>query len=151
MAVGGTLPDMGWREEHGEDYDVPEQITKIEGVRDLSWHNDVAPSFGVEDDDVSVRLWAEHPDEDRREYPGPRFNITTQGWTPQGHDAIYAAHGWDSSPGGQEDWPVWEGDDPDEAARQLVTHVSNVRQQLHLQRRQGRTARNDEFKHGRFM
>ncbi len=58
-----------WRTEQGEQFAVPDCVSKAEGIRDLSWHNDTCPSFGMylEDPPVELRIWAEHPDPDLRE------------------------------------------------------------------------------------
>ena len=62
------------------DYDVPAVITKDLRLVDISWHNDLSPSFvlaGREDEDV--QLWVGHPDPAIRKQewgtPVPRFNV----------------------------------------------------------------------------
>jgi hypothetical protein len=62
--------------EFGPAYEVPDAI--VDTLEDLSWHNDVCPSFGVEDNDGNgVRLWVEHPDVDQRESAfGSRYVVT---------------------------------------------------------------------------
>jgi len=59
-----------WVAEHGAEYRVPDAITKLEGIDDLSWHNDACPSFGkaVEDpvthDNHVVHIWVDFVDQD---------------------------------------------------------------------------------------
>jgi hypothetical protein len=74
-----------WKAEFGKNYNVPAIIAKAEGVEDISWHNDICPSFvwavldrGPEGEEHPLRLWVEHPDPHQRE-GGPeadRFFIT---------------------------------------------------------------------------
>ena len=71
-----------WKKEHGPDYEVPGVIDFMvkQGVlTDMSWHNDVCPSFGVDDHKNSqrgVRLWVDHPITFERETGNKRFAIT---------------------------------------------------------------------------
>lgn len=63
---------MSWIHEFGREYDVPRKIVDlvIAGLAsDLSWHNDLAPSFGTvsKDGKLEIRIWVEHPDKDQRE------------------------------------------------------------------------------------
>jgi hypothetical protein len=65
-----------WRKEFGDDYDVPHEVTAR--FIDQSWHNDISPSFAHRevpvDERRDLRLWVEHPDPARREFPhGCRF------------------------------------------------------------------------------
>lgn len=79
---------MSWRSEFGEEYAVPEEISKA--LYDASWHNDSAPSFWRKDDPASATphtetsltaefptyiLWVEHPDPAQREMGGKRFGV----------------------------------------------------------------------------
>jgi hypothetical protein len=85
--------------EFSADYAPPVEVTNLEGMKDLSWHNDTCPSFGVyrfrteaaripgdlrgperkptfvlhlyAGDYVELRIWCDHPD------PGlARFSLT---------------------------------------------------------------------------
>jgi len=67
-----------WIIEHDDDYEVPAEVTQIEGILDISWHNDTCPRFGVRPDGIGPNLWVEHPDPDRRELGGPRFMVSVQ-------------------------------------------------------------------------
>lgn len=64
-----------WRAEFGPGYQVPGVITDEPGIEDISWRNDVAPSFTfasvAELGTTDLRLWVEHPDPAERE-AGPR-------------------------------------------------------------------------------
>lgn len=79
-----------WISEHGADYDVPAEIADAEALDDLSWHNDVCPSFGKQVTDPEtgdvhdVRLWVEHPDPAQRESSSDaRFAVNYQPWSAQ--------------------------------------------------------------------
>lgn len=71
-----------WQAEHGADYEVPGLIDFMvkEGIlTDISWHNDVCPSFSVDDpadEERGVRLWVDHPVLSERETGNKRFAIT---------------------------------------------------------------------------
>lgn len=74
---------MSWIHEHGRAYEVPgfiEFLVEKKIIEDLSWHNDVSPSFGVSDDRTEklVRLWVDHPFKDHRETQGTRFAVTVE-------------------------------------------------------------------------
>ncbi len=73
-----------WRQEHGDDYDVPEIITSVEGISDMSWHNDTCPKFGIVVDDVEVVIWCEHPDPERWEAAYDRFQVYGMDWNDTG-------------------------------------------------------------------
>jgi hypothetical protein len=67
-----------WVDEFGPYYEIPGFLPFLvrKGVLgDLSWHNDVSPSFGLVNSDPNeeVRLWVEHPFKDQRE-TGPDDN-----------------------------------------------------------------------------
>ncbi len=79
---------MSWQSEFGEEYAVPEEISKA--LYDASWHNDSAPSFWRKDDPASATphtetsltaefptyiMWVEHPDPAQREMGGKRFGV----------------------------------------------------------------------------
>jgi hypothetical protein len=68
---------MTWIREFDESYAVPDCITQAEGIRDISWHNDVCPSFDVPLGKLmhALTIWADHPDLEKRELPGPRFSV----------------------------------------------------------------------------
>lgn len=93
---------MTWDYEHGEEYQVPREIT--EKLRDISWHNDVCPSFAAVEplldpcgDEHDLRLWVDHPDQDQRSY-GVRFCVNYNCWScvpvpgvsSNGDDDLYA-------------------------------------------------------------
>ena len=77
---------MGWKEEHGVDFEVPAFIEFLASkgvVEDQSWHNDACPRFGVSDVDptteraVEVVIWIDHPMKSQREFgDGQRFAVT---------------------------------------------------------------------------
>jgi len=72
---------MSWDGEFGPFYEVPgflPFLVKKKIVEDMSWQNDVAPSFGIhsEKDQREVRLWVDHPFKSRREVGGTRFWVT---------------------------------------------------------------------------
>ena len=55
------------------DYDIP-QIP--EGFVDVSWHNNVSPSFERKlDNNNSITLWVDYADESRRECGGSQFLV----------------------------------------------------------------------------
>ena len=55
------------------DYDIP-QIP--EGFVDVSWHNNVSPSFERKlDDNNSITLWVDYADENKRECGGSQFLV----------------------------------------------------------------------------
>jgi len=74
---------MCWREEFGDGYAVPETITSQ--LHDVSWHNDLSPSFVASElapaayEKEEARLWVGHPDPAIRAAewgaPVPRFNV----------------------------------------------------------------------------
>lgn len=73
---------MSWKSEHGSDYEVPGLIEFMakEGIlEDVSWHNDVMPSFKISDptnEEYWVRLWVDHPVAFEREMGGRRFVVS---------------------------------------------------------------------------
>jgi hypothetical protein len=72
---------MGWKGEFGTKWDMPgllDFLVQELVVEDLSWHNDMSPSFGVYDDktEKEVRLWVGHPIREYREFGGDRFIVT---------------------------------------------------------------------------
>jgi hypothetical protein len=55
------------------DYDIPQLP---EGFVDVSWHNNVSPSFEKKlTDDHSITLWVDYADENRRECGGSQFLV----------------------------------------------------------------------------
>jgi hypothetical protein len=55
------------------DYDIPQLP---EGFVDVSWHNNVSPSFERKlTDDHSITLWVDYADESRRECGGSQFLV----------------------------------------------------------------------------
>lgn len=75
----GMNKSANWKNEFGKEYDIPDEVLSLVSkglAEDVSWHNDICPSFGYYDDDVNLRLWVEHPDPDLR-IPGMlRFFVT---------------------------------------------------------------------------
>lgn len=65
-----------WESEFGGEYRVPMWIQLR--FPDISWHNDVSPSFQVSGNEYQmVRLWVDHPKKMEREVPGNRrFSLT---------------------------------------------------------------------------
>jgi hypothetical protein len=87
---------MGWINEHGPDFAVPAEILQIEGIVDLSWHNDVCPHFGVNDEGTGPTIWADHPNPDLREMcPTPRFLVRFCVDEVESADDIVLYHGDD--------------------------------------------------------
>ena len=70
-----------WVCEWGEEYAVPELISRAEGIEDMSWHNDANPSFGrhvpAEGDEYAheLRIWVEHPDPAERNEGAARYEV----------------------------------------------------------------------------
>ena len=78
-----------WICEFGTDYAVPSVIS--DRLVDVSWHNDVSPSFvlaGDEDNENAIRLWVEHPDPEMREYSGSSVRFIVGG-APKGEPVFY--------------------------------------------------------------
>ena len=86
---------MPWEREFGAEYAVPEEIlrhVRTGALRDLSWHNDACPSFGVPraDGTERARVWVEHPVPNDREDPrDPRFIVCIY---DEGGDALGAIY-----------------------------------------------------------
>jgi hypothetical protein len=70
---------LRYREEFDDDFAVPVEVETavlLGELLDTSWHNDVSPSFKV-DEDSPFTLWIDHPDAEMREYRrAKRFTIT---------------------------------------------------------------------------
>lgn len=77
--------------EFGSRYEIPgfiEYLVKEHYLDDMSWHNDISPSFGIMNDIAGtkgnphgtsqneIRIWVEHPLKSRREFQGERFTVT---------------------------------------------------------------------------
>lgn len=112
----------GWRHEHGDVYDVPTEILRVEGIEDLSWHNDTCPSFGAQigvgGDLLRLRIWVDHPDPDQRDMGWPRFYVVGESWNDDGA-AILDAAGVPDSHGDND-----EGVHTDDVAVAVVTFLS---------------------------
>lgn len=72
-----------WRDEFPADFAVPDLIAGDDRLEDVSWHNDVCPSFILKGYDTSdgalpdIRLWVNHPDREQREFVDqPRLWVT---------------------------------------------------------------------------
>jgi hypothetical protein len=71
---------LSWETEHGREFAVPTQVYMLEGIVDLSWHNDVCPRFTTNDEGIGANLFVDHPDPNKREM-GPdvkRFLVLVQ-------------------------------------------------------------------------
>lgn len=86
------MADRTVESEFGGRYEIPGFITwlvKNRYLQDMSWHNDVAPSFGVTGvirgtrerpqgySEGETRIFVEHPMKSFREYRGKRFLVMT--------------------------------------------------------------------------
>jgi hypothetical protein len=127
------VPD--WVAEFGEDWQVPDVIALAEGIEDMSWHNDVCPSFGLhvaengEPYAHTIRIWCDHPDPAQSGWgwrESPRFTVTYQAdverspGQPPGDEIVGApCVGLDGS--------EWMTDDPDEALRVFLRSLQYVR------------------------
>jgi len=109
---------MGWNEEFGAGWAPPREISELEGVEDMSWHNDTMPSFGKEvgPNGALVRLWSDHPDRDLRESDSElRYSVTFDG---EAHElSKLLDHGANVDCDG---WPVYETNDPKDAVYHFV-------------------------------
>lgn len=75
-----------WRNQFGEHYQVPEAELFAAGLLDISWGNDMCPSFRwPEDTESKLTLWSDHPELDRREMRGARYVVY---YTPHGAGTI---------------------------------------------------------------
>lgn len=114
---------MHWLDEFGPEFDCPDEITTLEGVEDLSWHNDTCPSFGRAwlDGELTVRCWTDHPDPDKREMSALcRYSVVVHAGTPEAAAvASQLTEEWEFA-------PIVESDDPSEAARGLVAAILSV-------------------------
>ena len=78
---------VSWREEFGEAYEIPRFVQFLAEkniLTDLSWRNDVVPSFGFygDESEQEVRIWIAHPLKSERDDPdAPRFLVTSGGIT----------------------------------------------------------------------
>ena len=45
--------------------------------QDVSWHNDVSPSFEKQIGDIRYKIWCDFKDPNRREVGGKQFNVAT--------------------------------------------------------------------------
>jgi hypothetical protein len=83
-----------WIAEFGSGYEIPDSIAQNPLLFDMSWHNDVCPSFCLathadkDSDYCTWRLWVEHPDRElREEGDTERFFVTPGDGTA---DTVYA-------------------------------------------------------------
>jgi hypothetical protein len=116
--------------EFGEEWAAPDVIAKAEGIEDMSWHNDVCPSFGLhvaENGDEyahTVRVWCDHPDPEESGWgtrEGPRFQVT---YTADAEPGIVGVPcvGLDGS--------EWASDDPTDALRVFLLSLRYVRAEV---------------------
>lgn len=80
---------MAWSDEFDVSYAPPAEVLAIEGIDDLSWHNDVSPSFGKfwDHGELDLRIWCGHPDPDHRDHE-PRYLVLAYAWTVDGQQII---------------------------------------------------------------
>ena len=83
---------MTWKQEFGKPYEVPEEIDALVAsgeLLDLSWHNDISPSFGrMRDCDANgewfdaPRLFVDHVEDVLREHGrgSSRFSVFDSEW-----------------------------------------------------------------------
>ena len=68
-----------WLNEFGPDYEIPSEILNLEGIEDLSWHNDEMPSFGlirtVDGHLQDIRIWVGYPNPERCHYRSGRYFV----------------------------------------------------------------------------
>lgn len=65
--------NRNWKNQFGEAYDVPAQVTAFPQIIDTSWGNDACPTFTLPKferlgDTPTVALCVEHPDKAQREF-----------------------------------------------------------------------------------
>jgi hypothetical protein len=120
--------------EFGEEWAVPDVIAHAEGIEDMSWHNDVCPSFGLhvaESGDIyahTVRVWCDHPDPEESGWgsrgDAPRFTVT---YTADAEPVTPAIVG---VPCVGLDGSEWMSDDPAEALRVFLLSLHYVRAEV---------------------
>jgi hypothetical protein len=121
---------MTWVDEFGADWAVPDEIAKAEGIDDLSWHNDVAPTFGKYVAEHGqpcahvLRIWVDHVDPNEsgwgeRPPSVPRYWISYESDDPV--DGIDTVDTMDD---------VWAGDDPVEAVAWFVDTLVELRRKV---------------------
>jgi hypothetical protein len=96
-----------WRVEFGPDWDVPPCIETAPELADDSWKNDTCPSFiwiGDSDDEPNLRLFCDYPTEEGREET-ESFRYSIHGCTDPLDELSFET--------------LWEGNDPEEAVRQM--------------------------------
>lgn len=78
LTHGVADPIALWVSEHGASYEVPIEIIDLPDIHDLSWHNDVSPTFAFNEGKTGRILWVDHIDPDERENgpDTPRFTVT---------------------------------------------------------------------------
>lgn len=73
---------IAWKDEFSESYQVPIEIENLVlsgAIDDMSWRQDLCPSFGVRLPDKNwVRLWVEHPWRGGRRKWAVRFTLILQ-------------------------------------------------------------------------
>lgn len=99
-----------WPAEFGSDYEVPAKLDALVAdgtLVELSWHNDIAPSYALNNglDGEDYRLWADHPDAQMRETGPETTRFYVCGYEKSGED--YAK-------------TIYEGDDLEEAIKALL-------------------------------
>jgi len=79
-----------WVDEFGSRYMVPKEVSEHPLMKEMSWHNDVSPSFGESDDDAEreVRLWVAHPVGHMREVANTRYGVYYTDQDGTGDDGV---------------------------------------------------------------
>jgi len=79
------------------DYDIPQLP---DGFVDVSWHNDVCPSFSCDlNEKQEMVVWVDFADENMRECGGQQFTLVIQeidnASDPLGFDSEFETNSWD--------------------------------------------------------
>jgi hypothetical protein len=103
-----------WRKEFGDGFAIPSGITGNPRFNDISWHNDMCPSFAVDvDPDAHTKgryivVWAEHPEASERELKMKRYLVC-----------------WRDNDGNGDD--ILETDDVEEAVRVALAEADKLK------------------------
>jgi hypothetical protein len=121
-----------WVAEFGEEWAVPDLIAMAEGIEDMSWHNDVCPSFGLHVPEAGDRyahtlaIWCDHPEPEESGW-GPRGDHPRFTVTYQPDSDLTAVEG---VPCAGSDWTGFATEDPAEALRVFVLSLEYVRAEI---------------------
>lgn len=126
---------MSWRHEFANrnvDYAIPESIIRMEGLEDMSWHNDACPSFGTRiTESLDLRIWCDAPNYDDRESGADhQFTVHASAWDDEAW-AILRTAGMEHLTG---EFPPAAGcptpelstDDPAVAVRTFITVLAHL-------------------------